>query len=295
LFVLAGARDTLDDPVSASASQCLGLYPVLKEVLKMQSITCDDVKAAVNCFYSLCDVLDMLRRANVPGAVSPSKLHKAIIKHLREYQDIYGTNAWFPKCHLATHLAKMLKELEMLLACYVHERKHKEVKRFGVLSRSVTKDLLNTNWDTGLLKNMLRVQLQDMAGPGMPNVPAHFESAERHVDTSTEEVLRPLLGTQGAITTGIHAVIRGHIHVHNGDVVSLEYNGQICTGELWYTFQVDSAFLSCVSIWRPVKSADNLFHIVEMPCIVDTHSIMSTMTYRRLESDSTALVVPACV
>ena len=295
LLVLAHDRETLDEAVSASASQCLGLYPVLREVLKLQDIECDDAKGAIDCYYSLCTVLDLLRQANKPGAVSPKRLHRAIITHLRKFQETYGTEAWFPKCHLATHLGRMLHLFHILLSCYVHERKHKEVKRFGVMSRSVSTDLRNTNWDTGLLKNVIRVQLEDMCGPGLPNKPAHWESASRPVDAAAEAALRPLLGTNGPITTGIHAVIRGHVHVHSGDVVSLEYNGQICTGELWYTFNVDDVVMSCVSIWRPAKGAENLFHVEDMPCIVESNSIMSTMTYRRLDSSSTALVVPACV
>ena len=293
--MLAHDRETLDEAVSASASQCLGLYPVLREVLKLQDIECDDAKKAVDCYYSLCTVLDLLRQANKPGAVSPRRLHRAIITHLRKFQETYGTEAWFPKCHLATHLGRMLLMFNILLSCYVHERKHKEIKRFGVMSRSVSKDLRNTNWDTGLLKNVIRVQLEDMSGPGMPNKPAHWESASRPVDAAAEAALRPLLGTNGPITTGIHAVVRGHVHVHSGDVVSLECNGQICIGELWYTFHADEVFMSCVSIWRPVEAAENLFHVEDAPCIVESNSILSTMTYRRLDSSSTALVVPACV
>ncbi len=160
--MLAHERETLTEAVSASASQCLGLYPVLREVLKLQVIG-DGARGAVDCYYSLCTILDLLRQANKPGAVSPSRLHRAIITHLRKYQEIYGSEAWFPKCHLASHLGRMLHQFHILLSCYVHERKHKEIKRFGVMSRSVSKNLRNTNWDSGLLKNVIRVQLEDMS------------------------------------------------------------------------------------------------------------------------------------
>jgi hypothetical protein len=291
LNVLVSDRETLDAPISATASQCLGLYPVLREVLAMQPIANDDVIKAVKCFYSLCDVLDLLRQTNVPDKVSSKKLHNTIVNHLRLYQEVYGVDCWFPKCHLALHLALMLLYFRMLIACWVHERKHKEVKRAGTLSRSVTNNLLNTNWDQGVLKSILRVQLEDLDGRGMHNKAVVFETAERPVDASAASILGPLLLAQDTITTGLSVIIRGYIHVHCGDVVSLTRNGDTFIGEVWYNLKVDGVHMSCVSIWQPVATTGNMFIIEDSPCIVETDSISCTMTYSRMESSSTALVV----
>ncbi len=125
LDLLDKERETLSSPVAGSASQCLGFYPVFREVLKLQEIESSVGQRAIECFYSLCEVLDLLRKASVPGKVSPGQLYAAVMAHLEKLQQVHGVAAWIPKCHLPLHLAGMLHKFQILIACFVHERKHK--------------------------------------------------------------------------------------------------------------------------------------------------------------------------
>ena len=49
------------------------------------------------------------------------------MKHLLVYND----ELWMPKHHYSTHLGEQLRKFGMLASCFVHERKHKMVKRYA--------------------------------------------------------------------------------------------------------------------------------------------------------------------
>ena len=43
----------------------------------------------------------------------------------------YGEQHYLPKHHLAIHLGQQLELHELLISCFVHERRHKILKRFA--------------------------------------------------------------------------------------------------------------------------------------------------------------------
>ena len=291
LHVLEHARETLSEPISASASACLGFYPVFKLVLEMQNIRTEACRQAIDCFFALCSVLDLLKLASTPGAVSPKRLHTAILEHLRKYQACYHEEGWVPKSHLALHLALMLRYFTMLLACFVHERKHKEIKRFGTLSRVASKNCTNTQWDQGVLENVVRVQLQDLDRGALPNVPVFSESF-RPAPKRLVDRLRDFLGIRDAntpIEMSVEVVVRGYIHIHEHDVVTVQLDGVECVCEVWYHLKVDTTYKSCVSLWQRLP-ANNMFLVKDEPVLVDTACLQHPLYHRRV--GSTVIVVP---
>lgn len=288
LDILNKERETLADAITASAGQCLGFYPVFQAVLAEQDIKRADVRAAIDCFNSLCVVLNLCKLAATPGAVTPMQLHKAIVSHLEKFKRVYGSAAWVPKFHLSIHLPQMLNKFSVLLACFVLERKHKEPKRFGSMSRAVSKDPADTNWETGIMKNVLRVQLQDLhEGHGLPNTSlcsGSWKTAPRAVVKSCAQC-----GIIGSIQVSISVTLRGHLHVHQGDVASVQLENGRCTGEVWYHLKVGDTFKTCISIWHALPRT-NMFLVQDAPIIVDTECILNLMVHRRV--GSTVLVVP---
>ena len=288
LHVLSNSREKLTDSVSAAAGQCIGFYPVFKLTLQSQTINTDEARQCVDCFYALCDVLDILREAAVPHKVRPKDLQRAVLNHLRRFQACYGTQFWVPKAHLALHLALMLSLFGVLLSCFVHERKHKELKRFGTLSRAVERNPSCTNWDKGLLQNVLRVQLQDLHNGALPNVPV-FSSKFRPAPKQQLAELRKYFGTPNAdVNMSVEVLLRGYIHVHTGDVVSLTVGGVNRVGEVWHHLEIDTTYFSCVNIFQSLP-AKNMFLVQDEPVLVETASIQFPVFYRRV--DSTVLIV----
>jgi hypothetical protein len=287
LDILSKPRETLGDEISGSAGQCLGFYNVLKTVLGMQRITDQEVNSAIDCYNSLCHVLDLCRRAAVRGKVTPLELHRAITAHLTKFKAVYGAKFWVPKFHLSLHLPTMLKQFYVLLACFVQERKHKEPKRFGGPSRNVAKDLLNTHWEKGIIENVLRVQLHSLHdGDHLPNT-SISASAWKPV-TSAIQSACAACGIFGDVWMAINVVIRGCVHVHRLDIVSLQCNGAHFTGEVWYHLKIGQSFVSCINVMQHLQ--DNTFLMRDAPVIVDTECILHTWTYSRV--NDTVLVVP---
>ena len=86
----------------------------------------------------------------------------------------------------------------------------------------------------------------------------------------------------------IKVVIRGFIHVHRLDIVSVHFNGGDFTGEVWYHLKVGHSFVSCINVMQHLQ--DNTFLSRDAPVIVDTECILQALTYRRV--GDTVLVVP---
>ena len=131
---MSGKRAFLTDnkpnPLSCAASEALSLYSVVRLYMMLEILPGASKAAhgAARCYFSLCEVLDMLMRIN-NGSVSPNVLQRAIVWHLNSFIDVYGEIEMHPKHHYMLHLPQMLWQHGMLIACFVHERKHKESKR----------------------------------------------------------------------------------------------------------------------------------------------------------------------
>ena len=52
-------------------------------------------------------------------------------RHLALFVAAHGASATLPKHHLQQHLWKGLQQHEILLNCFVHERRHKLIKKWA--------------------------------------------------------------------------------------------------------------------------------------------------------------------
>ena len=110
-------------------------------------------------YYSLAAALDLLRRT-VHGAVPPQTLHHAVVRHLDFFKLSHGEDKLLPKHHMSLHLSSQLARKGRLLTCWVHERKHKEVKRFA-------NSLCNTShmWESSVLESMIQAHMNMLSNP----------------------------------------------------------------------------------------------------------------------------------
>ena len=90
----------------------------------------DLVKAAVASYNALASVLDLLQRCKTHRDVAPHALQDSIQRHQQLRLGVYTDERHQPKMHFASHLPYALREHE-LLCCWVHERKHREIKRYA--------------------------------------------------------------------------------------------------------------------------------------------------------------------
>ena len=115
--------------ISCSASEGLSLYGVIRGYL-MTLPQAQQQQAQVQSYFALCEVLDILTKSRFER-VNPSYVSTAIEKHLNFRLHAYPNSTPVPKCHYALHLGPQCRHHTWLCSCWVHERKHKEVKREG--------------------------------------------------------------------------------------------------------------------------------------------------------------------
>ena len=75
--------------------------------------------------------MDLLGGVNT-GCISPAMLADAIARHYAAHVVAYGHTIFAPKHHFMLHIPQQLERFKFLVACWVHERKHKIIKRWAV-------------------------------------------------------------------------------------------------------------------------------------------------------------------
>lgn len=147
--------EKLSDSFSCDASEGLGSYSLIEAFLKQDIYedASDHLKLCCKSFYALCDVLRILTCLGKYD-ISGKQLHSAIHEHFSRYQAVYGVETVRPKHHMATHLGQMLRAKGFLVSCFVHERKHRAVKRYANLLQNTT------HFDKSVLSDVMWDQFQ---------------------------------------------------------------------------------------------------------------------------------------
>ena len=98
----------------------------VEDVVKKKGLCPAHVESLLRCL----DVLDLLSQVHT-GRVTPKMLSDAIAIHYAAHVLAYGYTLFVPKHHYMLHIPAQLARFKMLVLCYVHERKHKILKRYA--------------------------------------------------------------------------------------------------------------------------------------------------------------------
>lgn len=123
-----------DGVFKCSASEALAVYNIIKLwVEKCVMPTCQGVqRTACECYIQSCAVLDLLKRTQRHHhTVTPKAMHTAVVRCLTLFLQAFGEESWIPKCHYSFHFGLLLQWHGYLASCFVHERKHKVITRYG--------------------------------------------------------------------------------------------------------------------------------------------------------------------
>ena len=114
-----------------SASEFMSVGPAirkwLEDVIKPTGLCPAHVESMLRCI----DVLELLSRVHT-GLVTSEMLAKGLATHYAAHVVAYGFTLFVPKHHYMLHIPRQLAKFTMLIMCYVHERKHKVLKRWAV-------------------------------------------------------------------------------------------------------------------------------------------------------------------
>ena len=121
------------DEFKSTASEALSIYPVIRSFLqryRMLEYPDIDVAICVQSYLAICSLLDTLKDS-MKGQVNVEELRTKVVCHLCSFSAAYGEGKFIPKHHYCLHLAQCADRHGILLSTFVHERRHKLIKRFA--------------------------------------------------------------------------------------------------------------------------------------------------------------------
>ena len=85
---------------------------------------------ACNVFIAVADITDCMSTVAC-GNVPPDVPREAVEIFLPAYATAFGIENLTPKCHWLLHYIGELARHGILYSCFVHERKHKTIRRYA--------------------------------------------------------------------------------------------------------------------------------------------------------------------
>ena len=276
----------LDGEVRCSASEGLSIYGVFRSVFMLID-TSNNIRAqhAVQSYHSLCRVLDMLKELST---ANPDTLQRAICDHLNRRLIAHGPTEFQPKCHFSIHIPLFLKGHTRVMSCWVHERKHRELKRYG--TQSANSNRKSIAYEAGLLREVVLAQckrMEDMKFGSIVDLVSPTP-CDQHLQQAIQGFLNADMVSE--ISLAKEAVLNCALHVHAGDVVLQKVGEQEQIGEVYFHCKVMDRFWTCLSLWRHITG--NKYQVQDAPCLVATQSIQRCLTHKVAVRSADAEISP---
>ena len=277
----------VNDTFKCSASEGLSIYVPMRLFLLTHVVNLPtasiEVKRACSSYFALAKVLDLLHCTLKGLHVSPEELEQALCKHMGLFKSVYPEEYIIPKFHYGLHLPKMLKTHQMLVCCFVHERKHREIKRFA-------NQVTNTwsNFESSILESVAAAHLSDLASYEDFFVDAVLINP-RPAPPDLATIIQSAVGSNADVSYSKAAQFRQGERCCSNDVVvvDLQDGKQIC--EIWFHVAIDNVCMSCMSLCSDL--GDNKFKRSSEPMLILTHAVSHVCVY--VSQDENLLIAPA--
>jgi hypothetical protein len=278
--------------LKCTASEGLSLYSVLafyvQKILLPLGLAADACKA----FLALADCIELLQASAVRGVAVANELRAAIACFLNLGKLQIGWRSHMhPKFHWLVHLPRMLSAHTCLVTCWVHERKHRMVKRYA-------QDICNTRiYERSVLAEVTCHWLADVKSddafavePGL--IKPH--KARQQLKRQLEDILACNLQL---CMTSLDARFSRFGACRRGDAVLLR-NGadKPDAGEVLAHTSCDGVLVTMVKSWSfvsfdPVAGAVE-WDVSDSVLLVATEDILTTVVHTRCRRDVKRTLIP---
>ena len=140
-----------------SESECLGIYMGIRTFLLIKMPQLQEILQVVGSYLALAELIDVLQAVR-RGRRKATDLAHSITVYVHAHQQAYSNTLWVPKFHYLQHIAGMISHHEVVVGCFVHERKHRVAKKFAENIRGV-----GENFESSILKEVLYMNVQDLS------------------------------------------------------------------------------------------------------------------------------------
>jgi hypothetical protein len=274
------------DHFKCSASEALSLSPVIAKWVKDVTQPAGQAPEACRSFLMVDKVLRILQ--TVTQGILPERvehwsnvLAAAVHAHGAAYKAAHGEEAMLPKMHYAMHLSGMLLRQGMLLSCFVHERKHKLVKRYANTAMNTQR------LEMSIMREVMLQHIHDLQHPGALGQGVHLDRPLR--SRSALKVLSEHFPHARDVRISAKCTIHG-LPCKRGDAVAFDCeelgDG---VGQLWLHASVDGEHLSCISIWPATDAKAGKYMVESNPQFMPSNCIVAVVVY--CKSGDTATVI----
>jgi len=278
--------------LKCTASDAISMYGII--VCYIQSVFLRAGVCVLECtaYLLLCDVLDLL--VVMPrGIVTYQQLEEAIDKFLKACIDAGWRDNMHPKFHWCIHLARELRIFGMLLTCWVHERKHRMVKRY-------TNNQRNTKtYETSILSEITCQHFHNLRDRNVFDLTTGLQDPQ----CKCSPLLKTLLGNCLNISIDVDCVTSKTARVskfevvHQMDVVVFHNVNHLCLAQIKFLVAVDDTPFAVIDHW-PLESKNvqqgtaSVYTNRDMLKFVHLDSILTACTWRR-RGNLAQIIVPS--
>ena len=281
----------VEGELRCSASEGLCVYSIfrflLMEIFPPGAPAPPAVQLAVDSYFALCRALDLLQRMKATQDVDPTEMERAIVGHLTRRQLAYGKRCYTPKCHYSLHLARFMRKQNRVLSCWVHERKHRSIKRYADAYQNANN---TTAFERGLLQQTLLNQcqsLKDFAVPESVSLGPSTIAAER-----LSHEVRSVAGLGRRFDLPVEVSKRGFVGpvaFAAADIALALIDSVEAVGEIWFHAHVAGRYVTCFSPWESA-SAPNQFMMRDAPKFIPMSSLKRPCIYRKDDIERVSVV-----
>ena len=277
--------------IRSQGSEALSLYPVMafwvRDVAMPLFPTCE---MACRTFLCCCKVLDVL--ANLSrGFGDPATLLRRVQRFLEKFRATWPGESMRPKYHWMLHYAPALARHGYMVNCFVHERKHKYVRRYG-------NDVFNLPaYEKSLMAELTCHQLANLGDESLlsflPGLIKPHAAPKKLKDFLSQELgLAPGVAVETSQQLrydemGICAV-KDVVYVRNGATME--------AGEVWAFAQALGQTVALVSLWTLIEddgSGSPLWRSTRNPILILASDIVCDVIWKDCGSNVARTLTPA--
>ena len=274
------------------ASEGLNVMPVIAYYIQKAIKPTGHCPEGCDAFLTLCDLVDALQM--VPLKLTSAQYVEALTSSFLRLCELAGwEDVTIPKFHWLVHFGQHLQRHGHLPTCWVHERKHRLVKRYAqdvvnrrTYSKSVLSEVLSHQLHAVHESNSFDIE-PGLTDPHKP-VPRIMRFLDEHLNFAF---------SAGRVFTSVGARIGQLSRCHVKDVVIFtdSTRTQLHAGQLWLLVQVESVDFAIVSKWT-VASTEPLMGAVSWRkrddlCIVFLDDLLSSVIWTELEPNALVRVL----
>jgi hypothetical protein len=277
-----------------TASEGLSVYPVMCLFFLSVVSRAGRCTNEVAAFVKMCGVIDVM--VAIPmGVVTANMLRAEVASFLDQCVAAGWRTLMHPKFHWLVHMPFHFERFGFLPTCWVHERKHRMVKRYA-------SDVYNTStFERTVLSEVTAhhmASLDDSSTfkfqPGLVN----SRDASAKLKAFLAEFFALPFLVDGGCRTALQARVSEYGIANKGDVVVIAPDGRLGfdVGMVWAFAEVLDEPMAIVAVWR-LESTDARVGTAQCTETSDVHvlplsDIWAPVVYSRSRASAVRIVVP---